>query len=471
MNILDAKRIINIRFLTSNIYYIKFIIKKMILFFKYFINFLVIKSSYIILRKMSFASITNDKCCEAVRKWPSKKDAFKALIKERIVFLRNQLTDNGKDKITSYSRCSRKKKGECEYCWKHVQVMNSDSSKLININDITEDNDYVLATKNDEYFNKVKKKFEININDTKNNINIISIDDQNKIFKIFKSPFEKEFNKIINSYIIKIDKKNNSMISVTDSDDDVSFKHNIDSDNETVFKDETNQDEAFAELETNQDETSAELESNQDETSAELESNQDETSTKLDIKKKPKRLNLERIDALEKAEIDKEVEELFESDDEEKTIQKNIKNINSKLRQSSQIEESPICSSSDEEIQDEEEDNPLDEYTELEMIEGYKSKNKLYNGSKFYLNEDSKEVYDGEINLLGKIIKIRSKFSPFLYNKKKHTIVVEQKQDGILYNVCIFSNTAYDYEKNNAVGIKKKEGNIKILKRKIKRKS
>ena len=137
---------------------------------------------------MSLISSTNDECCHALVKHPTKGKAFTAFNKGRVIFLREVENDNGKNVIKAFSRCSRKKKNtdEEELCWKHSTV-----TDIINIVEVTEKNGFSLADDSSDYFDKIKNKKTL----TKKNKNIMSIVDQQNIKKIMTSQFSKDFEK------------------------------------------------------------------------------------------------------------------------------------------------------------------------------------------------------------------------------------------------------------------------------------
>jgi len=434
---------------------------------------------------MSLISSTNDECCHALVKHPTKGKAFTAFNKGRVIFLREVENDNGKNVIKAFSRCSRKKKNtdEEELCWKHSTV-----TDIINIIEVTEKNGFSLADDSSDYFDKIKNKKTL----TKKNKNIMSIVDQQNIKKIMTSQFSKDFEKIIIDFLDKIDKLNNSILEVTDSENEEIDK-TFDSDNED------NVDEL---LQNNIKQIHLTLNQSSDEED-ELPKPDVNLSDEEDELPEPDVNSSDEEDELPKPEVNSsdEEDELHEPDvnssDEEDELPK--PEVNSSVLEEilkpevnlSIVDEDEELSKPELNSSDEDEDNELDEgYISSETVIREDSDDdeedlsntmtKIYintdfrdskcknidelKDSVFYLDDENQKVYNEKNEFLGYLLKISYKNAPFIMNKNKYTIVYEEKYEDNLYNICLLTNKIYDVETNKVIGFKKDDGVLSLKK-------
>ena len=400
---------------------------------------------------MSLISSTNDECCHALVKHPTKGKAFTAFNKGRVIFLREVENDNGKNVIKAFSRCSRKKKNtdEEELCWKHSTV-----TDIINIVEVTEKNGFSLADDSSDYFDKIKNKKTL----TKKNKNIMSIVDQQNIKKIMTSQFSKDFEKIIIDFLDKIDKLNNSILEVTDSENEEIDK-TFDSDNED------NVDEL---LQNNIKQIHLTLNQSSDEED-ELPKPDVNSSDEEDELPKPEVNSSDEEDELPEPEVNSSVlEEILKpevnlsivDEDEDEELSKPELN-SSDEDEDNKLDEGYVSSETviREDSDDDDEEDLLNTMTKIYINTDFRdSKCKNIDELKdsvFYLDDENQKVYNEKNEFLGYLLKISYKNAPFIMNKNKYTIVYEEKYEDNLYNICLLTNKIYDVETNKVIGFKK----------------
>ena len=378
---------------------------------------------------MSLISSTNDECCHALVKHPTKGKAFTAFNKGRVIFLREVENDNGKNVIKAFSRCSRKKKNtdEEELCWKHSTV-----TDIINIVEVTEKNGFSLADDSSDYFDKIKNKKTL----TKKNKNIMSIVDQQNIKKIMTSQFSNDFEQIIIDFLDKIDKLNNSILEVTDSENEEIDK-TFDSDNED------NVDEL---LQNNIKQIHLTLNQSSDEED-ELPKPEVNSSVLEEILKPE--VNLSIVD--EDEELSKP--ELNSSDeDEDNELDEGYISSETVIREDSDDDEEDLS-------------NTMTKIYINTDFRDSKCKNiDELKDSVFYLDDENQKVYNEKNEFLGYLLKISYKNAPFIMNKNKYTIVYEERYEDNLYNICLLTNKIYDVETNKVIGFKKDDGVLSLKK-------